>query len=150
MTTENKGFLSLDDILSKDKADLEKLPQGEFAVAKLGGKIPWTAVSQDEYRAAKKGCFNIKPAKKGQRPEMDFDDDKLKVRLIIEAVDKDKRSDFTFANKQLLEKIGVTTAEQAVSFLVAPGEIHNWAVEIQDASGFSEAAEEEAADDIKN
>lgn len=143
-------LLSLDDILGRDTKELDQLPGGEFFVAKLGGKIPWTTVDQTEYKQAKKGCFNIKPAKKGQKPEMDFDDDKLKVRLIIEAVDKDTRSDFTFANKQLLEKLGVTTAEQAVERLVSPGEIHNWAVEIQDAAGFSTDAQEEVADDIKN
>ncbi|NIK67937.1 hypothetical protein [Paenibacillus sp. BK720] len=150
MTTTKQNFLSLDDILGRDIADLEKLPNGEFNVAKLGGAIPWTAVTQDEYKVAKKGCFNLKQGKKGQKPEMDFDDDKLKVRLIVEAVHKDTRSDFTFANKQLLEKLGVTTAEQVVNALVSPGEIHNWAVEIQDASGFSDTAQEEAADDIKN
>lgn len=147
---EKQTFLSLEDILSRDTKSLEELPQSEFHVEKLKGKVPWTAVDQAEYKAAKKGCFNIKQGGKGKKPEMDFDDDKLKVRLIIEAVDKDKRSDFTFANKQLLEKLGVVSAEQAVEKLVSPGEIHNWAVEIQDAAGFSGESQEEAAEDIKN
>lgn len=150
MANDKTGFLSLDDILSRDKKELDQLPQGEFWVSRLGGKVPWTTVTQPEYKAAKKGCLNIKPGKRGQKPEMEFDDDKLKVRLIIEAVDKDTRSDFSFANKQLLDKLGVVTAEQAVDTLVNPGEIHNWAVEIQDAAGFSDSAQEEAADDIKN
>lgn len=143
-------FLTLNDILSRETRELDLLPQREFFVEKLQGSICWTTVDQKEYKQAKKGCFIIKPAKKGQKPEMDFDDDKLKVRLIVEAVDKDKRSDFTFASKQLLEKLGLTTAEQAVEKLVSPGEIHNWAMEIQDTAGFSSEAEQEAADDIKN
>ncbi|TVX92224.1 phage tail assembly chaperone [Paenibacillus agilis] len=150
MTTKTASFLSLDDILTRDTKDLAKLPQGEFFVTKLQGKVPWTTVDQPEYKAAKKGCFKLKPTKKGQKPEMDFDDDKLKIRLIIEVVDKDPRSDFTFASKPLLEKLGVTTAEQAVERLVSPGEIHNWAMEIQETAGFSDEAQEEAAEDIKN
>lgn len=147
---EKTSFLNLNDILGRDNEELTKLETGEFFVAKLQGKVPWTAITQPEYKAAKKGCLNIKKAKRGQQPEMDFDDDKMKVRLIIEAVDKDTRSDFSFANKQLLDKLGVMSAEQALEKLVSPGEIHNWAVEIQDASGFSDNAQEETAEDIKN
>ncbi|MEK4879337.1 phage tail assembly chaperone [Paenibacillus sp. FSL R5-0908] len=148
--SEKTSFLNLADILGRDTAELSKLETGEFPVAKLGGSIPWTAITQPEYKDAKKGCLHIKKGKRGQAQDMEFDDDKMKVRLIITAVDKDKRSDFSFANKQLLDKLGVISAEQALELLVNPGEIHNWAIEIQDASGFSSESQDEVADDIKN
>jgi len=161
MSKENqevKGFLSLDVVLGRNTLELAELPTGEFYVSRLGGLVPWTAIDQNEYKNAKKGCLTLKAAGKG-RQDVEFDDDKMKVRLIVAAVDKDKRSDFSFASKQLLDKLTeasvakggdkINTAEQAVAFLVSPGEIHDWAMDIQDAAGFADK-DDELADDIKN
>ena len=72
------------------------------------------------------------------------------VKIIILAVDKDTRSNFTFASKALLEKLNVRTADAAVGSLLSPGEIVNFAVAIQNASGFGAKKQKQDADAIKN
>lgn len=65
-------------------------------------------------------------------------------------VDKDQRSNFTFANGALLKKLGVHTAEGALSILLPPGEIVNFAVAVQNASGFGNKAKKKVKDSVKN
>lgn len=147
----SKGYTSLDLILGKDKKELEALQQGEFTSQKVG-VIPYTALSHGEYKQSKKECLTMTKVETGRKSKMvpDLDDDKLMIRVIIAAVDKDDRSDFTFANKGLLKHLGVTTADQVVAKLLAPGEIVNLAMDIQELSGFGDEADEELKDEVKN
>lgn len=146
-------FTSLDMILNKEVQELEALQEGEFVAEKIG-KVAYTALSFDEYKQAKKDCFKMVRSQegKGRKGKMvpDLDDDKLMVKVIIAAVDKDQRSDFTFANKAILDKLGVNTADQAVAKLLAPGEIVNFAMDVQELSGFGDGAEEELSEEVKN
>lgn len=143
-----KHYLSLEDILGKDTAELTALVEDEFETTKLG-PVPFTAIDHDEYKQAKRDCVKITPDGNGG-VKTDVDDDRLMVKLVILAVDKDKRSSFTFANKALLEKLGVRTAEGAVSKLLPPGEIVNFAVKIQNASGFGKKKQKEDSEAVKN
>lgn len=145
---DNKKYISLDEVLGKDNAELEEVKQGEFEAEKLG-LIPYSAVDHSDYKQAKKDCITHVPNGTGGM-DTDLDDDKLMVRLIIAAVAKDKRSSFTFANKQLLNKLGVAAADQAVSKLLSPGEIYNLAIDIQNLSGFGERKQKEDAEKVKN
>ena len=77
VTTEEPKFLSLEEILGMDTADLTAEKQGFFHSEKLG----------DE-----NGVIQTK-----------VDDDKLMTKIVILAVDKDQRSNFTFANGALLK-----------------------------------------------
>jgi hypothetical protein len=141
-------YVSLEDILGKDTEALTAVRQGEFETEKLG-VIPFTALNHTEYKQIKRDCVRMVPnGSGGMEPEVD--DDKMMVRVIIRAVDKDERSSFTFANKQLLDKLGVTTADEAVAKLLSPGEVINFAVEVQNASGFGQRASKEARDTVKN
>lgn len=141
-------FINLEDILTKDIEVLTALKQGEVEVEKLGA-IPVTAIDNPEYKQVKKDCMKMVPnGTGGMYPEVD--DDKMMIRVIIAAVDKDKRSNFTFANKQLLEKLGVTTADEAVTKLLSPGEIVNAATDIQELSGFGQKAKKAREEEIKN
>lgn len=148
-----KNFVTLDAILSKDNEALALINQGEFESQKLGC-IPFTAISHDEYKTAKRSCMSF-VKQKGGRMAPEMDDDKLMVLVIVAAVDKDTRSDFTFASKKLFDKLKaagleVNTAEGAVKALLSPGEIHNFAIEVQDTSGFGPQAAAEDAEEIKN
>lgn len=144
----SKKFISLEEVLGRDTEALTAVKQGEFETEKLG-VVPYTALDHTEYKQIKKDCVRMTPnGTGGMDPEID--DDKMMVRVIIRAVDKDQRSSFTFANKQLLEKLGVTTADEAAAKLLSPGEIINFAVEIQNASGFGQKAAKEAQDSVKN
>lgn len=143
-----KKFISLEEVLGKDTEALTAVKQGEFESEKLG-LIPYTALDQPEYKQIKKDCVRMIPnGTGGMEPEVD--DDKMMVRVVIRAVDKDKRSSFTFANKELLAKLGVTTADEAVAKLLSPGEIINFAVAVQNDSGFGQRAAKEAQDKVKN
>ncbi|MED3571964.1 phage tail assembly chaperone [Cytobacillus praedii] len=142
-------FISLEDVLGKDVSDLERLKQDVIEVEKLGGQLPITGLTNPEFKQIKKDCKSFVPDGTGGM-RTDVDDDKLMIRVIIKAVDKDKRSSFTFANKQLLEKLGVTTADQAVEKLLSPGEITKAAVKVQDASGFGNAVQKEVKEEVKN
>jgi len=144
----SNNFTSLDAILTQDTEELTSLKVGEFDSEKLG-LIAYTAVDHTEYKKAKKDCINWVQDGSG-RSKADVDDDKLMVHLIIEAVDKDDRSDFTFANKKLLEKLNVVSAEKAVSKLLQPGEIYEFAMDIQDLSGFGKKAKKELEKEVKN
>lgn len=55
-----------------------------------------------------------------------------------------------FANGALLKKLGVHTAEGALSTLLPPGEIVNFAVAVQNASGFGNKAKKKVKDSVKN
>lgn len=143
-----KTFLSLDDILGRDTDSLVGLLSDEFDTRKLG-TIPFTAIDHDEYKQAKRDCVHFTPDGNGGM-KTDVDDDRLMVKIIILAVDKDTRSDFTFANKALLGKLGVVTAEGAVSKLLDPGEIVNFAVKVQNASGFGKKKQKEDSEAVKN
>lgn len=147
-TQAAKPYLSLEDILGRDKDDLVGVLSGEFESRKLG-TIPFTAIDHNEYKQAKRDCVQITPDGNGG-VKTDVDEDRLMVKLVILAVDKDTRSDFTFANKALLEKLGVVTAEGAVSALLDPGEIVNFAVKIQNASGFGKKKQKEDSEAVKN
>jgi hypothetical protein len=147
MTTE-KRYASLEDILSKEAADLRAQNQGEFETERLG-VLPFTAISYPEFSQIKKDCVKHVPNGTGGM-EAEVDDDKMMVRVVIRAVDKDDRSSFTFANKELLKKLGVTTADEAVSVLLLPGEILRFATAVQNSSGFGEKAKKEAKDAVKN
>ena len=142
---ENKQtYLTLEDILGKDEADLTAVAQGEFQTAKLG-LLPFSAIDQLEFKQAKKDCT----IKHKDRTE-EVDGDRLALLVIIKAVDKDKRSNFTFADARLLQKLNVHTAEAAVVKLLSPGEIYKMADEIQDLSGFGPKAEQEIEEAVKN
>jgi hypothetical protein len=152
------NFITLEEILGRDNDALTAVKHGEFETEKLG-LVPYTAIDQPEYKQIKKDCVRMVPnGTGGMDPEVD--DDKMMVRLVIRAVDKDTRSNFTFANKALLEKLTeanakegkppVTTADEAVSILLSPGEIVNFAVSIQNDSGFSQKAKKDTQDKVKN
>lgn len=143
-----KKFISLEEVLGRDTDDLTAVKVGEFKSEKLGA-VPFTALDYAEYKQIKKDCVRMVPnGTGGMEPEVD--DDKMMVRVIIRAVDKDQRSSFTFANKQLLEKLGVVTADDVTAKLLSPGEIINFAVAIQNESGFGQRAAKEAQDKVKN
>lgn len=141
-------FLSLDEILGMDTEVLTAEKQGHFVTEKLGA-IPFTAISYDDYKQAKKDCVTYSQDDNGVI-QTKVDDDKLMTKIIILAVDKDPRSDFTFANSALLRKLGVFTAEMALGKLMAPGEIVNFAVAVQNASGFGNKAKKKVKDSVKN
>lgn len=147
MTNLNK-FTSLEDILGKDAEVLTALKTGEFYTAKLG-LLPFTAIDQTEYKNAKKDSMKMVPNRTGGM-EPDLDEDKLMALVVIAAVHKDQRSTFSFASKALLEKLGVVTAVDVLAKLLAPGEIQNFAIEVQTASGFGPKAQKEVEDDVKN
>lgn len=152
-----KPYATLNDILGLDTDVLTTLETSEFTSKKLG-VIPYTEVEPGEYAGMKKKAYKTKVSgsgRKNQNVEMDFDDELLKVMLIIEAVEKDKRSDFTFASKALIEKLSkkddnVVTAVDVVRKLLSIGEINDWAIDIQDISGITEQAKEEQVEAIKN
>lgn len=141
-------FLSLDDVLGKDAEELSNLKQDTIDIEKLG-EVPVTALDNAEYKTIKKDCMTFVTDKTGgMKP--DIDDDKLMIRVITAAVNKDKRTDFSFANKKLLEKLGVATADQAVEKLLSPGEIFNAAMVVQEISGFGNKAKKQAKEEVKN
>lgn len=141
-------FLSLEEILGKDTEELTREAQGQFITSKLG-TIPFTAISYDDYKQAKKDCVTYDQDDNGVI-QTKVDDDKLMTKIVILAVDKDKRSDFTFANGALLKKLGVFTAEMALGKLLSPGEIVNFAVKVQNASGFGTKKKKQVKDSVKN
>lgn len=153
-----KKFLSLEDILGMDGAVLKAVPQGEFETEKLG-LVPFTAIDYPEYKQAKKDCIKFTPDGTGGI-NTEIDDDKLMVKIVIDAVNKDDRSNFSFANKALLDKLSeadasgvkreIRTAEAAVGVLLSPGEIVNFAVAVQNLSGFGKKKDKENSEAIKN
>lgn len=147
-TPEVKTFLTLEDILGKDADALKAVPEGEFETEKLG-TVPFKALTYAEYKQAKKDCVKYTPDGNGGI-KTDIDDDRLMVKVVLLGVDKDERSNFTFANKALLDKLGVVTAEAAAGVLLSPGEIVNFAVAIQNASGFGKKKQKEDSEAIKN
>lgn len=148
-TAVTNDFVSLEFILGKESQELTSLAQDVIEVEKLG-KVPVTALDNPEYKRIKKDCMSmVKDGKSGRmRPELD--DDKLMAEVIVEAVHKDTRSNFTFRSKELLAKLGVLTATQALEKLVSPGEIFKAAMIVQDISGFGDKAEEETVKEVKN
>ena len=100
-------------------------------------------------RDSKKDCVTYDQDENGVI-QTKVDDDKLMTKIVILAVDKDQRSNFTFANGALLKKLGVHTAEGALSTLLPPGEIVNFAVAVQNASGFGNKAKKKVKDSVKN
>lgn len=141
-------FLSLDEILGKSTEELTAEKQGHFVTEKLGA-IPFTSISYDDYKQAKKDCVSYDQGEDGVI-QTNVDDDKLMTKIIILAVDKDPRSDFTFANSALLRKLGVFTAEGALGKLLSPGEVVNFAVAVQNASGFGTKAKKQVKNSVKN
>ena len=141
-------FLSLEEILGLDTDKLTAEKQGYFVTEKLGA-IPFTAISYDDYKQAKKDCVTYSQDENGVI-QTKVDDDKLMTKIVILAVDKDQRSNFTFANSALLKKLGVFTAEGALCKLLPPGEVVNFAVAVQNASGFGNKAKKKVKDSVKN
>jgi hypothetical protein len=152
---ENQVYTSVEQILAMDTAELVAVKQGEFPTKKLG-LVPYTALDHTEYKQAKKDCVKIEPddrAPGGVR--IDMDEDKLMIRAIIAAVDKDKRSNFTFASKDLINKLQqadptVVSADQVVNKLLSPGEIYDFAVAVQNLSDLGTKAEIKAEENAKN
>lgn len=145
---ENVKFVSLEEILGKDAQELSQIKEGAFDVEKLGA-VPYSALDHTEYKACKKDCMKMVPnGTGGMVPELD--DDKLMIKVILAAVNKDARSSFTFMNKKLLDKLGVVSADDAVVALVAPGEVFRWAVDIQNLSGFGQKAKKALTEEVKN
>lgn len=142
------GFLSLEEILGMDTDELTAEKQGHFVTEKLGA-IPFTAISYEDYKQAKKDCVSYSQDDNGVI-QTKVDDDKLMTKIVILAVDKDPRSNFTFANGALLRKLGVHTAEGALCKLLPPGEVVNFAVAVQNASGFGAKAKKKVKDSVKN
>lgn len=148
-------YASLEDILGKDGAELKALVEGEFQARKIG-TIAFTAIDHDEYKQAK--ADSMKKVKNGTGGiNFEIDEDKLQIRVIVLAVDKDNRSTFTFKSKELLEKLrkdysdeGIISADQAVVKLMDPGEILRAAIAIQEASGFGDGEAKEVAETVKN
>lgn len=141
-------FISLEEILGKDNQDLVTVTQGEFETDTLG-VIPYESIDYDEYKMMKKACMKMVPnGSGGMQPQLD--DDRLMMLVVIEAVDKDRRSSFTFRNKELLAKLGVQTDEGVAKKLLKPGEILNFAVAVQNDSGFGKKAQKEQSDAVKN
>ncbi|XJZ25948.1 hypothetical protein ACF5W4_11100 [Bacillota bacterium Lsc_1132] len=148
MANTDTKFISLEDILSRDSDKLTAITLGEFTTERLG-TIPFASIDYDEYKTMKKDCMKMVPnGTGGMTPELD--DDKLMLLVIIEAVDKDQRSTFTFRSKELLAKFGVQTAEGVAKKLLKPGEVLNFAVEVQNASGFGKRAQKETSEAVKN
>lgn len=141
-------FLSLEEILGMDTDKLTAEKQGHFVTDKLGA-IPFTAISYDDYKQAKKDCVSYSQDDNGVI-QTKVDDDKLMTKIVILAVDKDPRSNFTFANGALLKKLNVHTAEGALCKLLPPGEVVNFAVAVQNASGFGNKAKKKVKDSVKN
>jgi hypothetical protein len=141
------AYATLDQILKKDDEALASVLQGEYETRKLG-LLPYSGVNNYEYQQSKKDCVTMKQGTDG--PDVDIDDDKLMRLLVIQAVDKDKRSDFTFLNSDLLKKLGVISAVEAVNKLLDPGEIYQMAVDIQNLSGFGKKAEKKLEESVKN
>jgi hypothetical protein len=148
MAKNEVTFISLEDVLGKQDDLLTALKQDTIETAKLG-KLPVTQLDNTEYKTIKKDCMSFVKGPNG-RMQPDLDDDKLMLEVVIKAVDKDTRSNFTFADKKLLEKLGVTTATQAAEKLLSPGEIFNAAMIVQEISGFGQNAEAQVKDDVKN
>ena len=145
---EKKKYVDLEAILTQDAAVLTALKKGEIESDKLG-TLPVTAIDSDEYKQIKKDCMKMVPnGTGGMYPEVD--DDKMMIRVVIAAVDKDDRSNFTFANSQLLKHLGVTTADEAVTKLLSPGEIVIAAADIQELSGFGQKAKKAQEAEVKN
>lgn len=145
---EAKAYISLEDILGRDTEELASIRQGEFESEKLG-LIPFSALANPEFKQAKRDCVKMVPnGTGGMTPEVD--DDKLMLRIIVAAVGKDPRSTFTFADKALLAKFGVVSAEQAVEKLLSPGEISRFAIAVQNVSGFGPQAAKENEETVKN
>ncbi|MGP9042101.1 phage tail assembly chaperone [Cytobacillus kochii] len=145
---EKSKFINLEDILTRNIEDLTALQKGEIETSKLG-TIPVTAIDNNEYKQIKKDCMKMVPnGTGGMYPELD--DDKMMIRVIIAGVDKDDRSNFTFANKQLLDHLQVTTADEAVTKLLSPGEVIHAATDVQDLSGFGPKAKKVKEEEVKN
>lgn len=145
---EKSKFINLEDILTKEVEQLTALKKGEIEAEKLG-TIPVTAIDNSEYKQIKKDCMKMVPnGTGGMVPEID--DDKMMIRVITAAVDKDERSDFSFANKQLLDHLGVVTADEAVAKLFSPGEILYASADIQEISGFGKKAKKAQEEEVKN
>lgn len=149
-------IINLEDVLGKEAGQLTKLKRGTFTAEKLG-EVAFCEIDAVEYKGIKKDCMKMVPDPKGTRGAMvpELDDDKLMIKLVIAAVDKetkqpDARSNFTFANEKLLTKLEVVAADQAVNKLMAIGEIFKAAMNIQEVCGFTDQAVEEEADAIKN
>lgn len=141
-------FLSLKDVLGRNKDELTSVKLDSFETEKLG-VVPFSSIEFEENKQIKKDCMKMIPNGTGGMTP-DLDDDKMMIRVIVAAVDKDQRSDFTFANKELLAHLGVTTADEAVQKLLSPGEIYRFAMKVQDASGFTDKAKKEQKDAVKN
>lgn len=142
------AYVTLEDILGKDQAELTALKQDDYDTEKLGN-LPFTAIDHAEYKVAKKSCMKNVPDGSGGMT-LDLDDDKLMLEIIVAGVGKDTRSNFTFADAGLLKKLGVVTATGAAAKLLSPGEIFNLAVKIQDLSGFGKKAALEVKEAVKN
>lgn len=149
-------IISLEEVLGMNQEDLTALKKGTFNAEKLG-TVAFCEIDANEYKTIKKDCMKMVPDPKGNRGAMtpELDDDKLMLKLVVAAVDKeskqpDARSNFTFANKQLLEKLGVVTADSAAMKLLSIGEIYQAAMEIQEVCGFTDKAAAEEAEEIKN
>lgn len=143
------NFVDLSKILGTEAAELTALKQGEATSDKLG-TVPFTALNFEKYKEVKKDCMKMVKTKNKGRLVPEMDEDLLMVKVIIAAVDKDTRSEFSFANKALLDHLGVITAVKAVEALLSPGEILHFATEIQEVSGFTAEEDEELEAEIKN
>lgn len=155
---EQKQFITLEMILSKDAEELSPVSLGEFHIPRLGATIPFASLTAEEQKQARKDCRST--VRQGKQLVPQVDDEKMMMKLIVQAVDKDKRSTFSFANKALMEHLTkvneaqglkpVLTAEQAVAAMLKPGEITDFAVAIQDLCGFGPENGEEIAEQVKN
>lgn len=146
--TAEKTFISLEDILDRDLDELKAVANSEFETEKIGS-VPYSAITYAEYKQAKKDCVRFEPDGSGG-VKTEIDDDRLMIKIILASVDKDKRSNFTFASKTLLEKLNVSTAEAAVGTLLSPGEIVNFAIAVQNISGFGKKKQKDDSEAIKN
>ena len=145
---EKSKFISLEDVLGQNTDDLTALKTDDFDTEKLG-TVPVTAVSNPEYKEIKKQCMKMVPTGDGGM-QPDLDDDKLMLLIVLKGIDKDKRSDFTFYDKQLLKKLDVVSGEEAAEKLLSPGEIYSGAMTIQNISGFGKKAQKDREDEVKN
>lgn len=145
-------MVSLHDILARPAEELAEIGKGTFTTRKLG-IIPYSAPSANEMGAIQRKCMTLTTVKKQQQVELD--QVRMQILMIIDAVHKDERSDFTFKSPELLAHLqeaepGIVSAEHAVNFLLSVGEINAWATEMQLTMGMTEEQLEAEMNATKN
>lgn len=145
---EQKVFVTLDMVLDRGVEALTVVQQDEYKTARLG-LVALSGLDIEEHKECKKDSTRmVNHPQIGLYPEID--EDRMLLLSIMKSIEKDPRSNFTFANKALQEKLGVKTAEAAARKLLLPGEIIHMVKVVQRLSGFAGATQAEKEDAVKN